>query len=267
MKHTTALALLLMCAAGAMAQNTTTQKPDVVTTLTGPSELQVGRSARWAMSLKNEGWAVAAQTRTTIVLPPGTDLDIRISLTSPNGYRAVPVNCSYVVLTRTLTCLANNIAVGETRNFNIDLQGPVMPSNLTITANTAIAAGEPDSNLANNSASTNTLVANFTPAITFPTTNARMWMCPGKRELLECSSIPNWALPLDANGQMIVAGAVRLAATAPPGSGTFTMNQYGTWGQLVYSWNLTPYNSRCYQGPVTSYVTGDPYPYEGRVCH
>lgn len=257
---------LLGAAAGTLAQTT---QPDVVTTLTGPADLQVGRSARWVLSVTNIGYASAAQTRTTIVLPQGMSLDSRVSLTSPNGYLAVPKNCTYVATTRTLTCAADNVATtGDVRNFNLDLQAPNAPTVLTLTATTAVISGASDANLANNSATTSTLLGNFTPSVSFPLTGARMWMCPGKRELLECTySIPNWALDLDANGQSIVSGVVRLSASSVPGSGTFAMQQYGTYGQLTYSWNLTPYSSRCFQGPVTSYVTGDPYPYEGRVCY
>lgn len=272
MKRPPFLGLLILsaaaCAAAQPSTTSNTPKPDVVTTLSGPADLQVGRSARWVLSVTNTGHASALQTRTTIVLPAGMSLDTRVSLTSPNGYLAVPKNCSYVSTSRTLTCAADNIATtSDVRTFNLDLQAPDAPAVLTLTASTAVVSGAPDANLANNSATASTLLASFTPSVTFPLTGARMWMCPGKRELLECPThIPNWALDLDANGQMVASGVVRLAASSPPGSGSFVMQQYGTSGQLTYSWNLTPYSSRCFQGPVTSYVTGDPYPYEGRVC-
>lgn len=263
--HKSLALLALTLGAGLAAAQNNTPRPDIVTDFSGPAQLQRGKGAFWTLSLRNDGVAAAGQTRGYVVLPNSVSPDLQ---RGGNGgwVLNLPPGCSWNSNNRTLACVWPGIAVGETKTVHL----PLRVSNTTMTLNlmgrAQVLQGVAESNTQNNNDPAVTQVAHYAPSISFPAA-ASLFLCMGRDDLLECGTtygqpVPPEPLPLDASGQMVFPDGTLVALPQGPGSLRVELH---SGGQLVSTWNLGPYDSRCYQGPAN-------YPYlqatyEARICY
>jgi Domain of unknown function DUF11 len=243
-----------------------TPRPDIVTQFSGPAQLQRARGAFWTLSLRNDGQAAAGQTRGYVTLPSGWAPDLQ---RGGNGSWVLnlPPGCSWNANTRVVACIWPGIAVGETKTVSLALRVPNSSANVTLIGRAQVQTGVSESNTQNNNAPASTQIGLYSPSISFPAA-ASLYLCMGRDDLLECGltyglPVPPEPLPLDANGELVFPDG-RLLAT-PQGPGQLKVELFASTGELVSTWNLTPYDNRCYQGPAS-------YPYlqaiyEARVCY
>lgn len=268
MKHALCLlsSMALACAAFSVSAQSTA--PDVAVAVTGPAELESGRPDRFRLSVTNLGNQVATSVSTVMIFPPGVELDTRLNTATGRQDPKVPVNCSYAVLpSKRLTCLANNVAAGgsDTRSYNIDLRAPA--NGATIANFTWVASTVGDNNLANNSITHSTTFGNFAPnvGLAFPAT-LTYWVTMGRKTLLEGPMTrPSGTWAVDANGEGSGGMGVPVTWKATKvGSGLSIQINSAMYAPAV-DMNLTPLNSRCFQG--LGYWTGLRDSYEVRVCY
>ena len=270
MKH--ALTHLTIAAAviGNAAWAQSTPPNDIMVTFTGPDELQIGRADHFKLSITNMGANPAASVSTTMTFPPGVELDTKLNTATGKYVAKVPTNCSYTTVpVKKLTCLANNVATtGDTRNYVIDLRVPLSGAGISTFTWTATVAGDVDLN--NNTASWNTIYGSFLPnnGLDF-TLNPTLtyWVALGRKNVLDNPMTrPSGALALDLNGEgtgwmqttPVTWKAVKV------GTGINVKVNSAMYAPAV-EWNLTPFNSHCFQG--MGYWTGLQDSYEVRACY
>lgn len=259
----TFLAAIVALAGAAHAQTA----PDVAVQFTGPAELELGRADHYRLSVTNHGSAVAPTTASTMIFPPGVELDTRRNTATGRMDPKVPVNCTYAVTpSKRLTCLANNVAVGETRSFVIDLRAPLSGSTVGALTWTTVAAG--DQHLTDNTVTFNTLFGNFAPilGLSFPVT-LTYWTALGRKNVLDNPMTrPSGVLTFDANGEGggTMQGSPVSWRITTVGNGINVKVNSSMYAPAV-EWNLTPFNSRCFQG--MGYWTGLHDSYEVRACY
>lgn len=258
-----AFALAIAFTQGAQAQTA----PDVAVQFTGPTELELGRPDHFRLSVTNHGSAVAPTTASTMIFPPGVELDTRLNTATGRQIPKVPVNCSYAVTpSKRLTCLANNVAVGETRTYLVDLRAPLNGATIGAFTWTTVAAG--DTQLVDNTVTFNTLFGNFAPnlGLNFPA-SLTFWVALGKKSVLENPMTrPSGVIAFDANGQG--SGTMQSSpvtwSVMKVGNGINVKVNSSMYAPAV-EWNLTPFSSRCYQG--MGYWTALQDWYEVRACY
>lgn len=249
-------------AAGAWAQTS----PDMSVQFTGPVELQLGRADHYKLSVTNLGSAVAPTTSSTMTFPPGVELDTKINTATGKAVPKVPTNCSYSVTpAKRLTCLANNVAVGETRNFTIDLRAPLTSAVVGTFTWTTTAAG--DLNSSNDTASHDTLFGSFSPNtnLNFPAT-LTYWVAMGRKNVLDNPMTrPSGVMAVDANGDGVGSMGVPVTWKATKVGTGLSVQIHSSMYSPAVDMNLTPFNSHCYQG--MGYWTGLQDSYEVRMCY
>jgi hypothetical protein len=241
-------------------------RPDIVTEFSGPAQLQRAQGAFWTLSLRNDGQAAAGQTRGYVILPTGWAPDLQ---RGGNGSWVLnlPPGCTWTSTTRVVACVWPGIAVGETKTVHLPLRVPNSSATVTLIGRAQVLQGVAESSTQNNNDPASTQIGLFSPSISFPAATS-LYLCMGRDDLLECGTtyglpVPPEPLPLDANGEMLFPDG-RLLAT-PQGPGQLKVELFASTGELLSTWNLTPYDSRCYQGPAS-------YPalqavYEARICY
>lgn len=252
-------ALALAGLAGAAGAQTSTY-PDLAVDLLGPSTLQLGRSDRYLLRLRNQGSQAAANTLAVVSLPPGLGL-----------YRPTPPSgCSYNAGQRKLSCTIASLAVGSTTTLRIDLKSiGVAPSTEPVQASASVA-GEPAANTGDNADSVVTNVGSFTPNLSFPTSQA-IYLCNGNPDLLAVNCLAtdaiygtHGALAFDAGGTASTAGgsfvAQQLSATSA------LVNLFTLDGRNTVVWNLAPQNATCWQGNAVRTAAPGSVFYEVRLC-
>jgi hypothetical protein len=263
----TPLRALALAAALLAGPASATTYPDIAVQFTGPTELELGRPDRFKLTLTNLGSAEAVSVTATMVFPPGVELDRRYNTATGRMDLKVPAGCTYSTTpSKRLTCTGSRVAVnGDFRSFVVDLRaptsGPAM-GNFTWTASTA---GDP--NPSNNSATLVTQFGNFLPnlGLNFPAT-LYYWDSRGKTALLE-TPFPRtpgqWAV--DANGDGSGSMGVPVVWKATKAGNNLRMRIDSAMYQPAMEGELTPLNSRCYQG--LAYWTGLQASYEMRICY
>ena len=245
-------ATLLAAAAGTVASHAIAQnqlRPDIAVSFTGPSELELGLADHFTLSVKNEGYAVATNVAAVMTLPPGTTLDTAINTATGRPYFKVPSSCTFVngTTSKQLTCNFASVAVGETQSKVIDLAAPATSASVGAFTFTATAAN--DVNLANNTATLLTTFGHFAPnlGLTFPA-NMPWWVAMGRKNVLDNPMTrPSGTFVLDANGVGAAVTGMANAQVVKVGNG-INVKLYDMSGVLSSDWNLTPFNSHCYQG-------------------
>lgn len=261
----TLFALAAAALAGGVHAQTTA--PDISVQFTGPTELELGRPDHYRLSVTNSGSAYAPTVSSTMIFPPGVELDTRLNTATGRYDPKVPANCSYAVTpSKRLTCLANNVAVGETRNYVIDLRAPLTGATIGAFTWTTVAAG--DLNPGNNTVTFSTTFGNFAPSVgfNFPAT-LTYWTAIGRRSVLDNPMTrPSGLMTLDANGEGsgIMQGTPVTWKVTKVGNGINIKVNSSMYAPAT-EWNLTPFNSRCWQG--MGYWTGMQDWYEQRACY
>lgn len=263
-----ALAAALSGAAADVAFAQNTLRPDIAVLLTGPSELQVGLADHFKLAVRNDGHAAASNVVVTMTLPPGATLDTAINTATGKPYFKVPASCSFVngTTVKTLTCNFASVAVGETQGKVVDFRAPGTGAGIAAFTFTAVTPN--DTNAANDSATLNTTYGQFAPnlGLNFPATFT-YWVALGKKSVLvNPMNQPSGAIAVDANGD----GAGTMQTTpvtwkaTKVGNGINVKINSSMYAPAV-EWNLTPFNSHCYQG--MGYWTGLRDSYEVRACY
>ena len=245
-------ATLLAAAAGTVASHAIAQnqlRPDIAVSFTGPSELELGLADHFKLSVKNEGYAVATNVVAVMTLPPGTTLDTAINTATGRPYFKVPTSCTFVngTTSKQLTCNFASVAVGETQSKVIDLTAP--PTGASVGAFSFTATTPNDANPANDTATLLTTFGNFAPnlGLNFPA-NMPFWTAMGRKNVLDNPmNRPPPTFTLDANGYGTAVSGQANAQVVKVGNG-INVKLYDMSGMMTSDWNLTPFNSHCYQG-------------------
>jgi hypothetical protein len=271
MKH--ALTQLTIAAAAVIGNASWAQSTppnDIEVSFTGPAEVQIGRADHFRLKVKNIGANPAASVSTTLIFPPGVELDTKLNTATGKYVPKVPTNCSYSVTpVKKLTCLANNVATtSDDRNFVIDLRVPLTGSAVTTFTWTATAAG--DTNLNNNTASWDTVYGSFLPnnGLDF-SQNPTLWSwgIAGRKNVLDSpmTGRPN-QIALDANGEGSgMSGSVPVTWKATKVGTGLNVKVHTSMYSPAIDMNLTPFSSRCFQG--MAYWTGLQDTGEVRMCY
>lgn len=262
---------VLACAGVALCHASHATAPDIAVQFTGPAELELGRADHFRLSVTNLGSQVAASVSATMAFPPGVELATRLNTATGRYDLKVPANCSYSATpVKRLTCLANNVAVGgsDTRTYVIDLRAPTSGAMVGQFSWTATTTG--DGNPANNSAVWTTTFGNFAPNLGLDFNANPMlsyWVALGRKSVLDNPMTrPSGSWTLDANGEGsgTMQGTPVTWKATKVGSGLNLKVNSAMYAPAV-ELNLTPFNSRCYQG--MGYWTGLHDSYEVRVCY
>lgn len=234
--------------------------PDVAVDLIGPSTLQIGRSDRYLLRVRNQGSQAATNTTAVVSLPSGLGL-----------YRPTPpAGCSYNTGQRKLSCTIASLAVGSTTTLRIDLKSiGVAPGTEPVQVSASVA-GEPAANTGDNTDTVATNVGSFTPALSFPTAQS-IYLCNGTPDLLAVNCLATDAiygahgsLAFDAGGTATISGGSFVAQHINGSSAV--VNLFTLDGRNTVVWNLTPQNTTCWQGyAVRTALPGSVF-YEVRMC-
>lgn len=254
------------CAAAGSASAQNQLRPDIAVSFTGPSELELGLADHFTLSVKNEGYAVASNVAAVMTLPPGTTLDTAINTATGKPYFKVPSSCTLVNGTpsKQLTCNFASVAVGETQSKVIDLVAPA--TGAAVGAFTFTTTTANDVNTANNTATLLTTFGHFAPnvGLSFPA-NMPFWVAMGRKNVLDNPMTrPSGTFTLDANGGGPAVVGQANAQMVKVGSG-INVKLYDMSGTMTSDWNLTPFNSHCYQG--TGYWVRLQDSYGVRICY
>lgn len=252
---------LLLAAFAARAGALTTTYPDLAVDLLGPSTLQIGRSDRYLLRLRNLGSQAATQSVVVLSLPPGLGL-----------YRpAPPAGCAYNAAQRRLSCTVASLAVGTTTTLRIDLKSIAATAGMASVQVNASVAGEPLAQRGDNTDTVVTSVGHFTPTATFPSAQA-MYLCNGNSDLLAVSCLAtdavygsHGALAFDASGTArLTNGNAFVAQAVSPTS--LIVNLWTADGRNTVVWDLAPQNATCSQGPAYRLDVPGSVFYEVRLC-
>jgi uncharacterized repeat protein (TIGR01451 family) len=146
---------------------TITTSADLAVTKTGPTTVTAGTTVTYSITLTNNGPSDAQTVDLTDALPTGLNLVSEAQVSGPDNFINVSAN-------NTATFTIATMPATHVDGFQVVAFAPASDANgLAIPETASVTSATPDSNLANNSATVNsviTTVANETVTLTGPTT-------------------------------------------------------------------------------------------------
>ena len=244
------------------AASAATRAPDLTTRITAPTGVHVYESARYSVTVSNQGNTTANPASVVIQLPT--------TRTSPTVYVMGTLGAKSASCTQSgtrLTCALGSIRNGTTKSVYFDLAMPESIAPLVITA-TASAPGELSTG--NNSASHTASLDNYAIAVSAPVTLLNRH-CTGQNlaSFYECtlfpSSIAEHTTVLNPDGSVSFPGAPAsysgVWSSSSPEHLAFT---YYEDGQPVADFDGYGVDSRCWEGITT--FPNSAYSSMYRVC-